>query len=547
MRHKSILFSSILLMSLSIFGCSNSNVGIDNFTVNRNSSNYNSNVLLFPNIYEESDLESFIEQTGHDGSWNNDAIDYSLIISPYYSMDGEGEIYAALVTEAIHSFCYVTYDDEDISLTIHAEDNIENVQLMTADDPVLSYSTNKDALTVTFDSIGTATFIINDDLDKAITFFVEKENIFNVEDYEGKNIVECQPGIYDDVFTCVENTTYHFYKGYYEMTRIDLADNVDIFFEDGTFIKALNPTSDKEEPEGIDYHGQTYYKPFFWATFGGDLKGEVTKNVNINITGRAIIDMGSIAWHARKAIYTILSENLRVKGLNIVNCGDWTYYPLGSENSSFEYCKAFAYRQNSDAFVIADSEGFNVNHCFARSGDDLFEVKSVATEEDYDQNHVRDIHFDYNTAWPDKCRGYGVIHEISRDISNVTFTNSICCASPATWSQELGALVVIGGGDEDFHYSKRISNIRFENMKIYNNASYPINLSLYETDVKIAHITFKNITFTNDHKIRLSNYGNIDSSYISHVFFQDVKLNEEKITHSSLQVSGNMIGSIYVS
>ncbi len=554
-----ILLSSPFLL----LGCNNKveeNIFNHNILPNKQLS-LSDNVLLFPHVSTISNLEEYIAQVEIDGKWNDNPIeDDSVIISPYYNY-GTGQnavVYAALVTKAIHSFSYINYEGTDVSISIYAQSNITSVQLMTADDPIKNYNYASNCLNVTFDKVGTATFIINNDLNKALTFFVEEANTFNASDYPNKQIVEYEPGEYDKPFFTNANTVYHFKKGYYKIRRFVLNDNVDIVFDDGCYIEGINPVpndttivypdGNKKEESSVDAFGLLTYEAFFKVFYHGPVSEYVTVK-NSNIKGRAIIDLGKLDWHARKAIYMCGAEYINVEDIMFANSAEWTYYSLLSRNCHYLDCKAMGYRTNSDGFILSDASYSSVKHCFARSGDDLFEVKSLEGFKDFESIGVV---FDYNTAWPDKCRGMGVIHETVKKITSVSFSNSIICAAPATWSEEMGPIVVIcGAGFGGYIYGGKVTDINFSNIRVYNNAQYPINISIQEEDgvvsrCSIVSVLFENITYENNHKIRISNQGELPTSVINDIRFVNVKCGNSSISHDNLKVSGKMIGGIVV-
>lgn len=68
--------------------------------------------------------------------------------------------------------------------------------------------------------------------------------------------------------------------------------------------------------------------------------------------------------------------------------------------------------------------------------------------------------------------GQGVIHETAKDISNVTFTHCAVLYAFATWSENMGSLVVING------IRGKVRDIVFRDVEVYNDEKYVINISL---------------------------------------------------------------------
>ncbi len=488
-------------------------------------------VLTFNNIEQikTSEIGDFIAQVRNDdSSWYNGAIEKSVIVSPYYSYgDGTDYIYAALVTDALHSFSFVKYSGSEIKLFVYCDQNIDFAQCLSADECVSFYRWGGNVLEIHFSNIGNATFIINDNRDKALTFFVEQETQFNPDEYQDKTIIEYQPGDYEQTISMEENHVYYFRKGFYRISNFIFASNVDVIFEDGTYIEAINPSLEKEEAMfNPDWANQIRYKAFMHGEYHwNEDHSQYVRLNNVNISGHAIIDFAKLDWHARSGLCFTLCDNLHIKDIMFVNPTEWTLYLSGADHTIIEYTKIFGYRQNSDGFCVGDSENVTVKNCFARSGDDLFEVKSLYPVEQFNGNTIQNITFDKNVGWADKCRGFGVIHETRRDISNVTFSNSILCSNPATWMDPLGSLVIICADEAN------ISDINFDNFKIYNNGFYPINLSLLENSTaNISNITFNNVSFENNKKLRLCASG---SGEIRDITFTNVNCDNNKINNKS--------------
>lgn len=463
--------------------------------------------LKFNGINVENNLSKFIKQVDIDENiHNNNAIDHSLIISPYYTST-DLDIYASLTANGVHSFAYViTNKDPESEITLNYIENINNVELLTPNVTTPTYKAENKSLKVSLKSFGTYTFILNKDLNKPITLYVEKD-----EEYvEGKAKVRTfEPGTYNEPIIAQEGQLLYFKKGVYNILKIQLANNSEIRFEDGTFITAINPSKANETPIlDPDWADMTRFPAFINANYVNNLK----------ISGRAIIDLGKLAWHARLGLFFEHCNNISCKDFMLVNSPEWTFELACCVSGTVNQVKLFGYRQNSDGFAIVDSQGITIRNCFARCGDDLFEVKSMYGA---DTIEIKNIRFEYNTAWPDKCRGYGIIHETQRNITDVKFSNCIVCAAPATWMDALGALVVIMANNST------CSDITFTNIKINHNEFYPINVTMHEeSSGTIKNITFHNINYQNSNKIRIlnsSSSGKIDGVYLTNIYRQGIR------------------------
>jgi polygalacturonase len=195
----------------------------------------------------------------------------------------------------------------------------------------------------------------------------------------------------------------------------------------------------------------------------------------------------------------------------------------------------FGYRQNSDGIAICDTENALVEDCFIRSGDDLFEVKSLNKASQTGGKHII---FRNCTAWADKCRGFGIIQETKNDIDDVLYENCAMLFKMATWSEELGSLVVVVGD------GGTVSNVTFRDMEVYYDAAYAINVSLGPTDWtegtetgKILNVTFENIRLGNNNKVRIRKAEQLSESDLSGISFKNITLGESKATFDSLQMT----------
>ena len=486
--------------------------------------------IPFFGIEKIDNLNNFISQVKNGDNWNNDAIGKSVIISPYYhfldSSNQKSDIYASLVTYGVHSFSTLDIGKNDNKIKLVSVNEIKKVSILSPSTTLPTYEIiDKYNLEITFLKRGTYTFIFNDDKEKALTFFVEKESEFIDT---GKNIRTFEPGKYNEGIIANKNEILYFKKGVYEILKFTINSDSEIYFEDGTLIKAINPSLESDTPIlNPDWANMIRYPAFFSGL-----------NVNnFKMYGKAIIDLGYISWHGRLGLFMENSKNITLEDFMLVNSPEWTLELACVLNARINNVKIFGYRQNSDGFAIVDSNDVQVKNCFARSGDDLFEVKSMYGASSI---NVSNIIFENNTAWPDKCRGYGIIHETQRNISNVKFLNSIICNAPADWMDALGCLVIIVGNDAT------ISDITFSGINIYDHNFYPINLSIHDGgNGNIENINFHNIYYKNDYKIRIFNdstSGHIKNVRFSNIFKGGIKQKSSKIFNTE----GNNISEITI-
>ena len=272
-------------------------------------------------------------------------------------------------------------------------------------------------------------------------------------------------------------------SGFHVVESIELESNTVLYLESGAYLYAL-PASPVETPTvETDSSGKTRWKPF--------IEGSFVENVQIFGDG-AYLDLTGLDWHARDAVRLTNCKNVRIQGVTIVNSPQWNLTATYCENLTVDAVKIFGYRTNSDGIEIVNCKDVTVKNCFVRSGDDLYGVKSMNAGVKGAEN----ILFEGNVAWPDKVRGFGVLHETQSDISGVTFRGCSVLFRCHTWMDDLGSLAIVVGD------AGTISDILFEDIEIFYDAKYPIICSFKKDEYssssaygRIENITFRNIRY----------------------------------------------------
>ena len=452
------------------------------------------------------------------GNWVNSAHDNGLIISPYYSVrsqKGVASVFATRTTYGAHSFTLFNADRTEYPLTLDISSKngktLRSAKIIGTEEINPTVSDGKISFSIL--KPGNYTILVNGKIDEALTIFAYEHESFVCP--QGYSLVEKKPGDHGTIRFNQEKTAMVFKKGVHRIDRIELCSNTMIYFEDGAQIEAKNANGSSETPLlNPDWAGMTRYQAFLYA-----------KNAhNIKIHGHAFIDLTKLDWHMRLGAYFEGCSHLDFDGFILNNSPEWTMHLMHCDNSSVSNCAIFGYRQNSDGFAVVDSNDVTISDCFARSGDDLFEVKTMDSNL---SNVVQNIRFERCVGWPDKCRGFGIIHETARDIKNVTFSNIKVVNAPADWMDALGALVVIVAGNST------ISGIRFENVSINSCSFYPINLTLAEESNSgtINDITFSHIAIPNNNAIRLNNAA--AKGKLGNIHFDNIIRNEKKVTNQN--------------
>lgn len=213
---------------------------------------------------------------------------------------------------------------------------------------------------------------------------------------------------------------------------------------------------------------------------------------NVKILGSGAIDLSALDRRERRGIVFNFCNGIEVRGVKIFNCPEWSFITYQCENIDISETDIFGYKQNSDAYAICNSRNVTVADCFARSGDDLFDVKALGGAE---PAMSKNIVFSGCVAWAGKARCFGICGEVNREISNVTFSDCAVIYKDATWDNErIASLAIIVETDDGF-----IDNILFENIEIFCDDGRAIGCRIYDDKIEnfsATNITFRNITFT---------------------------------------------------
>ena len=195
---------------------------------------------------------------------------------------------------------------------------------------------------------------------------------------------------------------------------------------------------------------------------------------------------------------------------------------ISSKSSALFSLSLFWYRRY--AFAICNTRNATIDNSFCRSGDDLFDVKTLGGSE---TAISKNITFSNCTAWNGKARCFGFCGEVNKEISDITFKDSCVVFHDATWDYNriptLAIVVEEGGGS--------ISNVTFENIEINQTATRAIGVTIYGSDVQnfnISGIVFKNIRYNSSTPNKISSNGKT-TNRIS-VEFENLYANYRKIT-----------------
>lgn len=449
--------------------------------------------LSFIGIEEAENLQTFISEVDNqDGSHDNTAKQVGTILSPYFELKAEGkktECYAVRTTFGAHSFALLDVSAE--SFPLKAEIDLlygaESIVVLPEKYGVTAEVSFAGVVQAEIPGFGNYTFVADGKKETALTVFVREKEEFSAP--EGYDVVRVSAGNHAKKLSFTkEKQVLFFEKGnHYLKYNIEFFDNTEVYLEAGCYIYATMP--DRAETPMLDpaWSGKVRWNALF---HGKEVQ-------NIGISGRGMIDLSMLDWHARSAINFESCKDVKVEGVTLNNSPEWTLYAMYSERIEVKDILLFGYRQNSDGICFGDCRDVLTENCFARSGDDLFEVKSMNGNCTIP---IENIRFVKCNAWPDKARGFGIIYESVRDITDVRFEDCSVGFASAIWQDELGALVVIMGGQA------KVTDIHFEDIEIYSSALYPINVTVYkDSSANVESVYFKNIDIRGVKSVRVAN------------------------------------------
>ena len=476
--------------------------------------------LSDPNFTLSEFMKRGAGETSYKGNGHYDGT--SLVESPYFTASVNSEevpVYATPVYVAtdshgaLHSYASLDVDFSAYSMvTITLSVNLVKMQyaeVYSHDPAVLSYADQTIRLTV--NKNGAYTVVLNDSQDYAITIFVRtyEDEDAKIREYQTlygeENVIVYEPGLHeiDYILLLKSNTVLYLKAGAVLLPKhtFDIQSDSDAAAAKEFGAAQSNAIGLKCYPVINGFNAE-----------------------NLIIAGRGTVDMTQLDWHERRGIVFTLCKNVTMDGVIILNPSEWAFITYRCEDVTVTQSAVMGYRTNSDAFAICNSIEVNVSNCFARTGDDMFEVKTLGG---VDTAVSRDITFTRCQAWGSKARCFGVIGEIEKDVTNILFEDGIVIFRDATWdNNRVGSLVVLrecGTGT--------VTNVTFRNITIHNDAGRAIQVGVYDdklANVRMEGIVFENITYTarKDSQIR----ANVGEGNVISVTYKNVKANGMLLT-----------------
>ena len=449
----------------------------------------------------DSDLELYSGNQGYDDI-------NGIIISPYYTAkisDKDVPVYAATVFLGetqygeLHSFSEVYLDEgEEFSFNIelYSKDFKIRNAICLPESLGVKAKCSGDIITASISDFGIYTFLFNNASQKcAYTLFVrerideEAEIAEYKRQYGENNVFVVESGL-------VKTPYAHFEE-----------DNYVVYLKQGAYVlaeHAYDIMSEEDENNCIEPGAASD------NAFGLTRRPFVNfyNCNNIKFVGRGVLDLSHLDRRERRGLVFTSCKNIEVRGMKIVNSPEWSFISYRCENINVKDVDIFGYRMNSDAFAICNTQGGLIERCFARSGDDLFDVKALGAPE---PSASENITFTDCVAWGGKARCYGIHGEVNRPIRNITFKDSAVIVRDATWNNDriasLAVIVELAEGS--------IDGVTFDNIEIFRDDGRAMSCVIFTEEIgdmetvpiynfTADNIVFKNITYNAAMKSKFS-------------------------------------------
>lgn len=488
----------MMCLSLNLLGCSTTptNSNEDIAYKSEIKENYLESIYLTDYVHELNEQETI--NFANESKQNHQGYGAKGIAkSSYFKTFVNGQEQSTYMIQTAerdpHSVCFLDVSQDEIAkgldITLNFYENVEKATLLPLKfniEPTIQENT----ISFSVKEYGYYTIIPGNEFnpDKAYTIYIRKPEYIEVP--YGYTLIEYKPGL-------------HF------IDPLTIKSNTILYLHQGAFLLGKNPENGSES-----------------VAFIGANSAE-----NIKIMGHGVLDMSPTYWHGARGIYLRNCKNVEINGITLINSPTWTLTATYCDNIKIEDVIIFGYRTNSDGYAICSSENVTVKNCFARSGDDLFEVKTYSGKES------KDIIFEDCIAWPDNCRGFGIIQETYSNISNVTYKNCSLLYQLNDWSEKMASYVITAGE------AGSVDNVNFIDCDLFYSSVIAVRLSTGENDEtlgvkgfnnKITNVTFKNCDFkypqSGNGIVKFRN-NTTDKNSLQNIVFENVKFKDKQLTN----------------
>lgn len=437
----------------------------------------------------DSELELYVGNKGYTDV-------NGIVVSPYYTAKiGEKNIpvYAATVFLGetqygeLHSFSEV-YLDEGEEFTFNIELDSKDFRIKDAiclpESLGVKAKCSGGVMTASINDFGIYTFLFNSASQEcAYTLFVREKVDEEAEIAEYKRIYG-EDNVYVVEKGLVKTPFAHFSE-----------DNYVVYLKQGAYVlaeHAFDIRSQADEDNCIETGASSD------NAFGLTRRPFVNfyNCNNIKFVGRGALDLTPLDRRERRGVVFTNCKNVEVRGIKIVNSPEWSFISYCCQNVSIKDVDIFGYRMNSDAFAICNTQGGMIERCFARSGDDLFDVKALGGPETAVSENIT---YTDCVAWGGKARCYGIHGEVNKPIRNITFKDSAVICRDATWNNNriasLAVVIELAEGS--------IDGVTFDNIEIFRDDGRAMSCVVFTEEigdmetVPINNFTANNIVFKN--------------------------------------------------
>ena len=432
-----------------------------------------------------------------------------IVVSPYYTAKiGEKDIpvYAATVFLGetqygeLHSFSEVYLDEgEEFSFNIELTSKDFRIKdaICLPEKLGVKAKCSDGVMTASIDGFGIYTFLFNSASQEcAYTLFV-RERVDEEAEIEAYRQQYGADNVYVVDSTLVETPFAHF----------EGEENYVVYLRQGAYVLAqhaydINSQADEdnciEDGAAADNAFGLTRRPFV----------NFYNCKNIKFVGRGVLDLSHLDRRERRGLVFTDCSNIEVEGMKIVNSPEWSFITYRCQNVTIKDVDIFGYRMNSDAFAICNTQGGLIERCFARSGDDLFDVKALGAPE---PSSSENITFTDCVAWGGKARCYGIHGEVNRAMRNITFKDSAVICRDATWNNDriasLAVIVELAEGS--------IDGVTFDNIEIFRDDGRAMACVIFTEEIgdmdtvpiynfTADNVVFKNITYNAAMKSKFS-------------------------------------------
>lgn len=456
-----------------------------------------------------------------------------VVISPYYSakIDGtEIPVYAATTyigatgKGALHSFSEIYIEEEMSTTTFKIEFEGKSLKISDAvymtEHEKISANVQDGTVSAKLTGYGMYTFLFNNESQEyAYTLFVREEID---EDAEIEALIN--DGYYVEV--CEGYIDFYEKYGLYysDFNALGCTNKTVIYLKKGSYVAATNK-------HAINSDSDLYSEATDCAGLGGLTRHPLIGGSgvsNVKVLGYGAIDFTALDRLERKGIVFTYGQNVEIRGIRLINPTEWAIQTYRIDGLTIKDVSVFGYRTNADAFDICNTQNATISGCFARSGDDLFAVKTLGAE-NTSSSYSTNIEIKDCIAWAGKARAFGISGEANLKISNVTFKDCAVICHDATWSEY--EIAAIGVMVSECTNATAISDITFDNIRIYRNDAAAFSCYVVQNTAKgvtMSNITFRNIYY-NSNAVKSKVYSTQANTSFNNIIIENVYCSTTKL------------------